>query len=369
MSRGRAVLAAPVGTFRVAGLNVEQVLRNPLGAIRANTGPDLIEYTAQYSPEGSFDAVPDPADRAIPAAYRPLFAKVAGELGLSGLPPPEAVRRVERYFRDNFRYSLVLRRAGSRAFAKPLADFLERSRTGHCEYFATSTVLLLRAAGIPARYAVGYGVNEYSRLERSYLVRRRHAHSWALVYLEGRWRNVDTTPAIWAPMEAGSAPWWEEGYDLLSWLRYRYDAWRWGEADDESAFNVLFVIVPLVLLLVWRLYSGRRVVRARREEAAGPEAAEVPGRDSEFYRIETYLEGRGLERSRGETLNRWIGRLRAAGRLPGADLLADSILPLHYRIRFDPDGIDDGERSRLGRLVRGWMGQFAGATDGAGDNL
>jgi transglutaminase-like putative cysteine protease len=44
----------------------------------------------------------------------------------------------------------------------PLARFLLRTRSGHCEYFATATVLLLRQLGIPARYAVGYAVHEAS---------------------------------------------------------------------------------------------------------------------------------------------------------------------------------------------------------------
>ena len=37
-----------------------------------------------------------------------------------------------------------------------MTRFLCEHRTGHCEYFATATTLLLRAAKIPARYAVGY---------------------------------------------------------------------------------------------------------------------------------------------------------------------------------------------------------------------
>ncbi|MBT8330725.1 MAG: transglutaminase-like domain-containing protein, partial [Deltaproteobacteria bacterium] len=41
---------------------------------------------------------------------------------------------------------------------KNIENFLTRSRSGHCEYFATATVLLLRQAGIPARYARGYSV-------------------------------------------------------------------------------------------------------------------------------------------------------------------------------------------------------------------
>lgn len=46
-----------------------------------------------------------------------------------------------------FRYSTVRGRVNL-AGDTPLAEFLTRSRSGHCEYFATAAALLLRAAGI-----------------------------------------------------------------------------------------------------------------------------------------------------------------------------------------------------------------------------
>ena len=61
-----------------------------------------------------------------------------------------------------------------------MSRFLLRTRSGHCEYFATATVLLLRQLGIPARYAVGYAVHEATG--RKYVVRQRDAHAWCLVW-------------------------------------------------------------------------------------------------------------------------------------------------------------------------------------------
>ena len=37
--------------------------------------------------------------------------------------------------------------------------FLTEADTGYCIHFATAAVVLLRAAGIPARYVDGYVVN------------------------------------------------------------------------------------------------------------------------------------------------------------------------------------------------------------------
>ena len=44
--------------------------------------------------------------------------------------------------------------------ATKVAEFLLKTRAGHCEHFATATTMLLRAAGVPTRYAVGYSVQE-----------------------------------------------------------------------------------------------------------------------------------------------------------------------------------------------------------------
>src|SRR5207253_2703424 len=76
---------------------------------------------------------------------------------------------------------------------------------GHCEYFATATVLLLRQAGVPARYVVGYSAQEFSTLEGAFIVRNRHAHAWAQALVAGRWVVVDTTPSNWAEQEEQAA--------------------------------------------------------------------------------------------------------------------------------------------------------------------
>src|SRR6185503_9205781 len=123
---------------------------------------------------------------------RAVFERVAAELGLRNMPGEEAARRIERHF-ATFTYSLYRERRppdGETA----LGDFMTRTRTGHCEYFAAATALLLRAAGIPARYATGYAAEERSGLEGAYVVRSRHAHAWTRAWIGGRWIDLDTTP-------------------------------------------------------------------------------------------------------------------------------------------------------------------------------
>ena len=78
----------------------------------------------------------------------------------------------------------------------PLIYFLQNSQSGHCEFFATATVLLLRSQGIPARYVTGFICEEKSSYGDYYIVRTSHAHAWCEAYLrdEKKWITVDPTP-------------------------------------------------------------------------------------------------------------------------------------------------------------------------------
>ncbi|PFA68795.1 transglutaminase [Bacillus sp. AFS015802] len=65
-------------------------------------------------------------------------------------------------------------------------QFLFETRRGYCDNFSTSMVVLVRALGIPARWAKGYTEGEYSRQVDStyklYEVSNNNAHSWVEVF-------------------------------------------------------------------------------------------------------------------------------------------------------------------------------------------
>jgi hypothetical protein len=58
-------------------------------------------------------------------------------------------------------------------------------KQGFCNYYSSAEIVLLRAAGIPARWAVGYAQGEFDPASGSYQVRQRDAHSWPEVYYPG----------------------------------------------------------------------------------------------------------------------------------------------------------------------------------------
>ena len=357
LPNGKGLLAVPAGTRRLEALPVDGVYRNHLGALKILRGPEVVHYRTRYAPLTFTDAPPEESDRSVPKEHRALFESLATRLGLEGVEDRRAVDRVQRFFANGFSYSLRL--DAPRDAMTPLEDFLLSSRSGHCEYYATATVLLLRAAGIPARYATGYSVQEYSELEKRFVVRRRHAHAWAIAWVRGAWREVDTTPVGWAALESAQAPWWQSAYDLGSWMALLFAEWRWQETEETDRAWMLWLTLPLTLLLVWRLIRRQRVRRGGGAQGAQAGRRERQGTDSDFFDIERRLIAAGYPRREGEATVVWVRRLAESGALPGAaDLLRD-ILPLHYRYRFHPDGLDREARRALAAKAREWLAEHA----------
>ncbi|MDM7323199.1 MAG: DUF3488 and transglutaminase-like domain-containing protein [Gammaproteobacteria bacterium] len=138
----------------------------------------------------------------LPAGENPLLL----DLGASwqGLEPRERIEAALRLFRaQGFRYTL-------RPPVLPEQDamdaFLFDTRAGFCEHYASAFVLLMRAAGLPARVVTGYQGGE-RHPDGYWLVRQGDAHAWAEVWIKSEgWLRVDPTAAI-APerIESGLA--------------------------------------------------------------------------------------------------------------------------------------------------------------------
>lgn len=81
-------------------------------------------------------------------------------------------------------------------------QFLFSGHRGGDVHFATAAVLMMRAAGIPARYAEGYlaaAGGDLGEVE----VRQKDEHAWAEIYLEGfGWVPIETVPGKGEPATA-----------------------------------------------------------------------------------------------------------------------------------------------------------------------
>jgi hypothetical protein len=349
--RGKGVLALPLGTYRVSHLPAEGVEINNYGGVKVNGVPGLVVYQAQFSTTTSRDTPPTPDDLQIPGNLVKPLASIATQIHLEAQPPIEALASIEKFFAENFKYTQFL--GNAETGSRPLDEFLLHSRTGHCEYFATATVLLLRQAGIPARYATGYSVQEFSPIEGGYLVRARHAHAWTLAYIDGDWREVDTTPGTWASIEEERESTVQPMFDLGSWLAYRFALWRMNGIREMDMMNFIPPGILLVAILAWRLKKMRQVSIRKTPEQPGIQKPRSPlGGDSPFNRIIEHLDLEGICREESETLKHWINRI-ALDKVDKQQLLI--LLDLHYRYRFDPAGLGKTEKDELLSLVGTWL--------------
>ena len=64
--------------------------------------------------------------------------------------------------------------------------FLFETRRGFCEHYASAFVVMLRAAGIPARVVTGYQGGEMNPNGGYMIVRQSDAHAWAEAMIDGR---------------------------------------------------------------------------------------------------------------------------------------------------------------------------------------
>ncbi len=124
----------------------------------------------------------------------------------------------------------------------PLGDdsidgFLFATRRGFCEHYASAFVVMLRAAGIPARVVTGYQGGTINPIGNYMIVRQSDAHAWAEALVDGRWRRFDPTAAV-APSRielglGGSMP----SSEPIPMLARLDDSWLKSPQLSWDAFN------------------------------------------------------------------------------------------------------------------------------------
>ena len=125
--------------------------------------------------------------------FDPRISRLAHEITASLPTEYDKAKAIEHYLKTKYGYTLNLKPTNG----DPLAEFLFDVKEGHCEYFATAMVIMLRTLGIPARIVNGFQMGEYNEVNEAYTVREQDAHSWVEAYFPGAhsWVEFDPTPA------------------------------------------------------------------------------------------------------------------------------------------------------------------------------
>ena len=126
----------------------------------------------------------------------------------------EKAYKIEEYLRQ-YEYDRSVDLTSSDNY---IDDFLFVEQKGYCVHYASAMVLMLRVAGIPSRYSVGYRHNEKKASD----VMSAEAHSWPEAYIDGfGWVPFEPTAAMFRPVEYS----WGLGDDYDGFASSEQDPW------------------------------------------------------------------------------------------------------------------------------------------------
>lgn len=219
---------------------------------------------------GDLRAAPPAAEPWLAARYLGLYDEIpasivdlALEITAQAQTPYDRALAIEGYLRQ-FPYDLNV------PLPPPGVDavsfFLFDVQRGYCDYYASAFVVLARAAGLPARLAVGYAMGTYDREEGCYEVIGRDAHSWPEVYFSGYgWIPFEPTAPL-SPFDRRPAGGRDTSEPMpfvpppprRAWGPVLRDMWlaargRWQTYALPTAAGLLILLLALHTIREWRL--------------------------------------------------------------------------------------------------------------------
>ena len=374
-------------TLFANALEIDSIEQSQLGSILAVNAANVIDMeiftgddpSLRESPpiqrirNGQLKEVTSLAPTTNSKESRELISLV-DQLSLHELDDLEKIEALKMFFQRNFRYTTHLKTA-SQADKTALINFLTNTREGHCEYFATATTLLLRAAGVPSRYVVGFAVREQSNTPGEYLLRGSHAHAWTRAYLGGKkeiieeeqvvtlgsgkettiivkrevwsggqWTDVDLTPATWFAMDAPSPNLKERLADRFQRFKEDFQLWRANERN-RGWVNLALVLIAVAVaaFVMWRL-SGSRI-RKEKEQRKDGYAGER--RTNLLTLMMPQLEETLGKKPAGQLLSQWLRK--TLPEFPGSSL--QRLFDLHESERFSNHSLQTSETREFETLV------------------
>jgi len=335
-------------------------------ALRKDTGYSVDAAPRLIGGRYAIDAPPpDARYLQIDPALSPRVRELAQSVTANAADAWHKALAVENHLRGNYQYSYatIVPYQGR----TPLEWFLFENRKGHCEFFASAMVLMLREIGIPARLANGFSLGERNPLTGYYEVRAMEGHAWAEAWIAGRgWVMFEPTPFYPMPHDedtpqpqvAGATDRYLQRMADTSaqlapqslrtaWLEIARDAWTRARHLQRVLAEMLARALPWlplvaaagllawsVLLLAWLAWrdARERVAITRLLAAARTDAGHALQHLAAA--IELTFASRGAPRPVQRTWREYCGELNAAD--------ADAVLA---------EFVDAFERARYGNTV------------------
>jgi len=324
---------------------------DPHGCLRSNAGTRAgmtYAVVSERSVAGKQElaAAPDryPSEIAerslgVPALSRSKLQGLADEITANCRNPYEKVEAIEAYLYAHCRYTLDVPPIPGDADA--VAYFLQVTKRGACDLYASSLAVLLRLSGVPARVAVGFATGQYDPAVGAYRVLQSDAHAWTEVYF----------PTIgWVEFDPPSEPAPEE----TSWLAKLFQPGWAGPMLRDAARKVgltaiiLLLVNALVVAVVGASPTGmlhgwlrrRRWTHDPRQQAA-----------LTYERACAALRQRGLSRQAWQTPGELVQAVRASGALrqPQAVASLERFTSHFERLRYGAAEPSDQDLARLAK--------------------
>ena len=217
----------------------------------------------------------------IPPGIAPQLQSIAKNVVGAERDPWRRARKLESWLNGpDFEYTL---RAPPLDRTSPILDFLTRTRSGSCSYYATALTLLLRSLGHPTRYVRGFWGGDRLEEMRAIVLRGLHYHAWTEMYLDGvGWVPLNPTPPDRNPADGGTTTAAEEGptekEPEFSFLFYDHEQWShlWSKTGSWISTTILQPIgtlfrgeggyagYPFLVALLLLILRGRSARQLRR---------------------------------------------------------------------------------------------------------
>ncbi len=351
MNGSLSVLPVPYGLKSLSGDEILQLQKNPSGVLQAKTDTGLLIYRCDYMEKPApHHGEPTPTELKLPENEKGWIHRTLLKLKDASQSPEKAVLALKTMFNRHFRYALSIRRPQGNP---DLKSFMLQIKSGHCEYFASATALLLRGINIPTRYVTGYVVDEKSPFGSQYLVRARHAHAWVEARIEGKWKIIDTTPSEWLQRHSGSGsdPILERIGDLISYIKNRIRRFFKGDKSRRNRF-LFIALFALILTLVIKVAIRLKKNPPSNRESSSPVIHEPY---SEFSEIVKRLKKYGIAVKRGESYLQWFKRIDGLSPETKSELIR--LYRIHLKKRFDPNGLTESENRQFRQQILAWLRQ------------
>ena len=260
----------------------------------------------------------------IPMVIRRKIKKLALQVGGRGTSDAAKMKEIEKFFRSNYKYSLESEPVNA---MDRISYFILNRPPAHCEYFATAAVIFLRLNGIPARYVVGFGVDEPSTSDDSsgdiWIGKNRDAHAWVEAYdrQKKRWAIVEATPGMNLPKSVWNS---ETSYSLTGSANglgedqitnegsnfFKRLQWQFNQFLGAYTFTIGIAFLASTLIVLLALNS--------RVFSATNQSYQLASRATRLRQLDRRLKKIDLVRGPSETLHQFSKRL---SQVDGADKL------------------------------------------------